>query len=339
MAQPPSAAAEATWLQLANAPLTAPVPSTPSALGAAPATALTALERAALPEGIHLEWLSLFQGKACRFEARQLTPCTLYAFRVRAEGGSGGGRAWSAPLLLRTDAAVPSPPEPPTMLKREQGTIVVEWLAPDCHGQPITHYELQVEPQAGAAPRLFTVPPPPPPREDAYPLPPRTAGGNVGDVRRSGGLPNGAAAVVPRVVASATDLPPACQCLFRVRAVNGVGEGPWSAPARFRTQATAPSPPSCIEACAVGAREATITWASAGPNGSDISEYEVGMTDSEGAVAAAERELAIVLAAERQANRLGASSPSPLGTGASAPPLFPPPAAALSPGGADACED
>ena len=49
-----------------------------------------------------------------------------------------------------------------------------------------------------------------------------------------------------RVLGSATGLPPGSQCLFRVRAVNAVGEGPWSPPARFCTHSAPPDAPLAL---------------------------------------------------------------------------------------------
>ena len=198
-------------------------------------------------------------------------PATSYAFRVRAEGGSGGGRGWSEPLVVVTDAAVPSPPEPPTLLRREGSSVVVEWPSPASNGKPITHHELQVEPQTGGAPRLYTIG-----AADG-------ASGGAGGRRASDDGHSGRAVssrLAPKVIGTASELPSNCHCLFRVRAVNAVGEGPWSAPARFRTQATPPGPPLAFEYGAVGARDVELRWAAAALNGAGVHSYDVGMSDA-----------------------------------------------------------
>ena len=74
---------------------------------------------------------------------------------------------------------------------------------------------------AGGAPRLLTVPPPDVPHE--------VQPGRAGALSSLNGAGAGGA-LLPRVMAVAGDLPPSCHCLFRVRGVNAVGEGPWSAP-------------------------------------------------------------------------------------------------------------
>jgi len=209
------------------------------------------------------EWRPVYFGRECKFEAINLEPATRYSFRLRAEGsGEMGGCGWSEPLVVLTDPYVPSAPEPPALVRRDGRNMHLEWIAPADNGRPLIHHELQVEPQgAMAPPRVFSIAHPPSATHSRT-----SAASHASD----GGLKRGA-----RVLGSATGLPPGSQCLFRVRAVNAVGAGPWSAPVRFCTESAPPEVPTHLAVQATGERWLRVGWQPVESSGGKLVQYEL----------------------------------------------------------------
>jgi predicted phage tail protein len=177
-----------------------------------------------------------------------LTNGTGYYFVVTAQNSVGDSLP-SAPSNIVTPATVPDAPLNVTALARN-GFVAVAWTPPaDDGGSAMTGYEVKVvnavtNAQVGA-------------------LRPAAAGATSLAVT---GLTNGTA------------------YYFVVRAVNGVGAGPFSAHSNTVTAATAPDPPvigAAVSGAAGGALTATATWtAPADDGGSPITGYQVTAIES-----------------------------------------------------------
>lgn len=89
-----------------------------------------------------LTFTSAYTGSATTTEVRNLSPATTYAFRVCCNN-SAGVSAWSSPATVTTPAA---PPAPVTYISSTPAatTITLLWGEPASHGDPITHYVIEV---------------------------------------------------------------------------------------------------------------------------------------------------------------------------------------------------
>ncbi|KAK8391572.1 hypothetical protein O3P69_017245 [Scylla paramamosain] len=89
-----------------------------------------------------LTFTSAYTGSATTTEVRNLSPATTYAFRVCCSN-SAGVSAWSSPATVTTPAA---PPAPVTYISSTPAatTITLLWGEPASHGDPITHYVIEV---------------------------------------------------------------------------------------------------------------------------------------------------------------------------------------------------
>ncbi|KAL3928546.1 MAG: hypothetical protein SGPRY_002343 [Prymnesium sp.] len=175
------------------------------------------------------EFQSVFFGRECKFDVNNLEPATDHSFRVRAEGpGEIGGCGWSEPVVVHTDSYVPAAPDPPALMRRDGRTMQLEWTVPKANGSPILRHELQVCYRF----KGFT-------RRHAEQSTLTAHQKHASRFRRSH-----MEARLLRESSAATGLPPGSQCLFRVRAVNAVGAGPWSSPIRFCTQPEPPDAPT-----------------------------------------------------------------------------------------------
>ena len=133
-----------------------------------------------------------------------LTAGTTRHYRLRAVNGVGDG-AWSAVVRESTDAA--AVPAAPALSAAAEGrtAIRLEWSAPDAGGSAILRYELEVS--------------------------------NDG----AGGWTRVDATLGPAAVLwTDEDLTAGTTRHYRLRAVNGVGDGAWSAVVRESTDAAAP---------------------------------------------------------------------------------------------------
>ena len=164
-------------------------------------------------------------------------------------GGSGGGGSGGGGGGNRTRVRTPTEPGAPTDLKLlvHDRALQVSWKAPGDDGrQPITDYRLQWrsgDNQLSESDPSVTV-----------------AGGVLN--RRIGSLDNGT------------------QYYVRVRAINNVGEGPWSTPPASATPAAAPGVPRemMIEP---GNQQLTVTWQPpADDGGSPVTGYLVQWKDT-----------------------------------------------------------
>ena len=165
---------------------------------------------------------------------------------TEAGGGPGGG---GRNVVVNPRVRTPTEPGAPTDLKLlvHDRALQVSWEAPgDDGGKPITGYRIQWrsgDNQLSGSDPSVTV-----------------AGGVLN--RRIGSLDNGT------------------QYYVRVRAINDVGEGPWSTPPASATPAAAPGPPRemTIEP---GNQKLTVTWRPpAADGGSPVTGYLVQWKDT-----------------------------------------------------------
>jgi Ca2+-binding RTX toxin-like protein len=174
-----------------------------------------------------------------------LTNGTAYTFQVRAVNDVGTGPL-SAPSAPITPRGAPGAPGTPTVTRGNQ-QLTVSWAAPASDGgSPITAYEVEVRANGVIQSPLLT-----------FPATPRT--------QTITGLINGA------------------QYRFRVRAINAVGTGPFSALSAANVNgvpATVPGAPT-ITSVAGGAApgapiDATVNWSAPADNGGQaITGYTV----------------------------------------------------------------
>ncbi|XP_050695268.1 fibronectin type-III domain-containing protein 3A-like isoform X4 [Eriocheir sinensis] len=89
-----------------------------------------------------LTFTSAYTGSATTTEVRNLSPATTYAFKVCCSN-SAGVSAWSSPATVTTPAA---PPAPVAYISSSPAatTITLLWGEPANHGDPITHYVIEV---------------------------------------------------------------------------------------------------------------------------------------------------------------------------------------------------
>ncbi|XP_075536471.1 fibronectin type-III domain-containing protein 3A-like isoform X1 [Dermacentor variabilis] len=79
----------------------------------------------------------------------------------------------------------------------------------------------------------------------------------------------------PDMDCTVAGLLPGCTYLFRVRAVNSVGAGPWSEPLQAQSGAGAPDPPANLAVQVKGATCAAVSWDEAVCHGAPVSEYQL----------------------------------------------------------------
>ena len=165
-----------------------------------------------------------------------LTDATAYVFRVRAVNRIGDG-AWSPASSDVTPAALPVAPAKPTVAGGA-AKATVTWVAPtNPTTAAVTGYKVQYK--TATAADWSTV-----------------SGSVSGTSTTVTGLTNGTAYV------------------FRVRAVNRIGDGAWSPASDSVTPADAPAAPAKPTGVA-GVGEVTVTWAAPADRGAAISGYGV----------------------------------------------------------------
>ena len=166
-------------------------------------------------------WTSLSGVSGTSHTDTGLDPSTAYDYEVRARN-TAGPSAWSAVVTVTTEA--PAAPAAPTLMASGSGfTITLTWTAPDDGGAAISAYEIESSPDGSTWTTL-----------------------------------------VPAAAADATSyedssLPGGTMKYYRIRAVNSVGDGAWSA---SMSAAVAPAAPT-LEAEA-GYRQVILTWTQGG---------------------------------------------------------------------------
>ncbi len=183
-------------------------------------------------------WTAAGDGAARAHEVRNLDNGTAYGFELRAVNRAG--LAGAAASASATPAAVPSAP---ALSAQAEGrtAIRLDWSAPGDGGSAIERYELEVSADGAG-----------------------------------GWTPSGATLDRAAVSWTDEDLTAGTTRHYRLRAVNGAGDGAWSAVVRENTDAAAvPSAPVGLEA-ARGEGAVTLTWrAPASDGGAAIERYEV----------------------------------------------------------------
>ncbi|XP_076062966.1 miles to go isoform X2 [Oratosquilla oratoria] len=93
-------------------------------------------------------------GHSTTAEVRNLNPATTYAFRIQASNSAGSG-PWSAHSMVTTPAA---PPAPVAYLSASPAatSVTLLWGEPANHGDPITHYVIEVADKTFTTPGLET---------------------------------------------------------------------------------------------------------------------------------------------------------------------------------------
>jgi len=152
------------------------------------------------------EWSQAYRGSATQCELRALQPACLYRFRLAATN-SAGVSEWSEFAEAFTPSAPPASPEVPELRKATSVSLFVAWVAPACHGEPITGFSVEAAPAGDERQRIS--------RETDGPL----------------------------SCLELDDLRPDTVYEVRVAAHNIVGRGSWSAAAKLKTRPLPPAPP------------------------------------------------------------------------------------------------
>ncbi len=163
-------------------------------------------------------------------------------YRVAARN-SRGLSAWSDPPYASTTtlAGVPGQPSLNAQAK-DANTIPLTWNTPADNGDPITHYDLEWS-------------------EDGAP---------------DGTWHELATAVPPDTSYDDGVLDPGTRRYYRIRAVNGAGEGSWSRTANATTPAATPGTPSNVSAAPDGENAINVSWdPPTDDGGADITGYDL----------------------------------------------------------------
>ena len=141
---------------------------------------------------------------------------------VSLTGTGGGSVLASTPTFILQEApkAISPPPSVSTNIDRQ---LAVAWTAPNDGFSPITAYEVV-----------------------AY------AAGNS--------VPLDQTTVAPGVLSAAFDVPVVTAVGVRVRAINAIGPGVWSAFLNVTTGAGIPGPPTALAVSSVEDRQFTLAW-------------------------------------------------------------------------------
>jgi hypothetical protein len=221
-----------------------------------------------------LRYSAVYTGSARTCDVRNLEPATTYSVRVRAHN-SMGGSAWSEAAVVMTASAAPGPPAGLKVEAPCPGELRVTWQPPlRDNGAPIAAYLLEVAAVA---------------RSSAGAL-----GSSGGSGKGSGGKggggssgKGGGAAAKSGAAASwskvwqgaetsytATGLSPGRKYMFRVRASNAQGLGPWCETGEGRTLPAAPSAPPHPTVTQRSAAALKLRWAlPAEDNGAPVTAF------------------------------------------------------------------
>jgi len=227
-------------------------------------------------------------GIETRFVARDLEPNTTYYFMHRATNEIGTS-AWSARSPgVATTARPPEEPDPPVRLDAsacKSFEVSIKWEPPKCFGMPIQHYCVRMSLK--------------PNMEDAVIIPigggsssssSSSAFGGGGDHGSSSSppIPSSPSARRPgfnnRLYAltqlRVRGLKPVTDYYFQVKALNQIGESPWSRPSAALRTAMSP-PARCGQAKFVKGsvcHGVHFHWAKPDSCGTPITQYDVRMS-------------------------------------------------------------
>ena len=216
-------------------------------------------ETSGLPEVVEERWSVQYSGPATYVQVKGLRPGRNYAVRVvcRPIVTDSEVIVEEAPpseiLLVRTPATPPCAPALPTLSVRQRNALKYKWSEPSENGgHPILEYVVQCHP--------------PPEGFDTQP----TSEGMF-EIYRGADR----SVVIKKLV-------PGKRYSVRVKAINCIGEGPWSQVATFATQATVPSSPEMPVITSSGEDSVVLQWDPVSGNGSDVNGYQVEMDDGSG---------------------------------------------------------
>ena len=217
-------------------------------------------------------WRSAFQGSTLQYKIESLRPGQQYNARVRALNACGWG-LWSEVLTAVTAPDVPSAPAPPSTSGRSGSTVRLSWSPPlENNGAAVTEYELQM-----AA------------------LSEKSSSSGDGGEQGIGALCYVTLVNGIDTTWKAGNLAPGADYVFRVRAANAVGFGPWSAVKEVTTSLMPPLEPVDVQAVvdetggAGGAGAAVVvivvkwTTPAAAPLRAGCTSYEIECSSSGGA--------------------------------------------------------
>ena len=180
------------------------------------------------------------------FKHTGLTFGTTRYYRVAARNGRGLGD-WSGPShpSATTLSGVPGQPRL-TARASDANTIALTWTAPSDNGDPVTHYDLEWSPD--------------------------------GTTNSWSGLANPGASETSYDDAG---LDPGTQRHYRLRAVNGMGDGSWSREVDATTPPDVPARPR-LTASASGDSVIELTWTAPDSRGAPIDGYELQVLSTSG---------------------------------------------------------
>ena len=170
-----------------------------------------------------------------------LTPGTMYTYQIRAVNAIGNA-PWSNEPSATTDNDVPAKITGLTATKdatNGKTEIDLAWTAPAAHGSAITSYTLQ-----------------------------RKAGsGDFANISTSIGASD--------TSYSDTGLTPGTLYTYQIRAVNGVGNAPWSNEPSATTDNDVPAAITGMTATKSGARQVNLAWTTPASHGAALSGYRL----------------------------------------------------------------
>ena len=168
-----------------------------------------------------------------------LEPATTRHYRVAALNSAGASTPSNVDGAT-TDATVPDAPTGLEAVAEGTAQIDLTWSAPEYDGGD------------------------------------EVSGYRVDESRDGGGTWKELVANVALTTYSHTGLDPATTVHYRVRALNGVGAGPWSDTAAATTDATVPDPPTDLEAVAEGTSQIDLAWSAPEyDGGAAVSGYQI----------------------------------------------------------------
>ena len=171
-----------------------------------------------------------------------LTNGTTYQVQVRAANARADGK-WSSSATRK--AGLPAAPSAPT-LTVDNTALSVAWSAPAANGSSITDYDVQYSSDSGSTWTEWD-----------------------------------ASTTSTATTATVTGLTNNTAYQVQVRAVNSVGDGPWSASASASPTAQKPNAPAAPTLVS-GNASLEVSWSAPAANGSSITDYDVQYSSDSG---------------------------------------------------------
>lgn len=212
-----------------------------------------------LPEVRSERWSVQYSGPATYVQVKGLRPGRNYAVRVVCRPIVTDPSVVveladpSEILLVRTPATPPAAPTTPQLAVRQRNSLKYKWSEPSENGgHPVLAYVVQCHPP----PEGFQGQPTPEGMFEIY-----------RGLERS--------VVLKKLL-------PGVRYSVRVKAINCIGESPFSPVATYTTQASVPSTPYPPTVSSSGQDSVVLRWAPVSGNGAEVSGYQVMMDDGQG---------------------------------------------------------